>query len=304
VNIAQKAWDATTAAGAAIKGLFLTETVAQGVATEGATVAQEGLNVAMELNPIALIVTALVALAAGFVIAYNKSATFREIVQSGLHGVVVAAKAVADFFTKDIPAAFNAVIDWVKKNWPLLGEILLSIFLPGGVVIAAIIHFHSQILGFFKAIPGEIGGLIGPVVDFITAPFKAAFNAIASLWNNTIGKLSFSIPSWVPGVGGKGFSVPNIPTGGSSGSTGFGNSLPKHFARGGIVPGVGTADNVPAFLTPGELVVPRGQVGKPADIVVHQTISLDGRQIYQTVMRHAQANARRNGTTGLAGVGF
>jgi len=41
--------------------------------------------------------------------------------------------------------------------------------------------------------------------------YKALFNGIAKLWNNTIGKLSFKIPSWVPGLGGNGFSVPNIP---------------------------------------------------------------------------------------------
>jgi len=41
--------------------------------------------------------------------------------------------------------------------------------------------------------------------------FKTLFNGIATIWNNTIGKLSFKIPSWVPGLGGFGFSVPNIP---------------------------------------------------------------------------------------------
>ncbi|NBW16584.1 MAG: hypothetical protein EBR82_52260, partial [Caulobacteraceae bacterium] len=41
--------------------------------------------------------------------------------------------------------------------------------------------------------------------------YKNIFNAIAKLWNSTIGKLSFKFPDWVPGFGGKGFSVPNIP---------------------------------------------------------------------------------------------
>jgi len=41
--------------------------------------------------------------------------------------------------------------------------------------------------------------------------YKSLFNGIATLWNNTVGKLSFTIPSWIPGLGGKGFSVPNIP---------------------------------------------------------------------------------------------
>ncbi len=51
--------------------------------------------------------------------------------------------------------------------------------------------------------------------------FKTLFNGIATLWNNTVGKLSFKIPSWVPGLGGFGFDVPNIP----------------YLAEGGIVTG-------------------------------------------------------------------
>jgi hypothetical protein len=41
--------------------------------------------------------------------------------------------------------------------------------------------------------------------------YKTIFNGIATLWNNSIGKLSFRFPSFVPGLGGKGFDVPNIP---------------------------------------------------------------------------------------------
>jgi hypothetical protein len=43
---------------------------------------------------------------------------------------------------------------------------------------------------------------------------------MAMLWNNSIGRLSFKFPDFVPGFGGKGFSVPNIPM----------------LANGGIVP--------------------------------------------------------------------
>jgi hypothetical protein len=58
---------------------------------------------------------------------------------------------------------------------------------------------------------------MGFVADLITAPFKAAFRAVAGLWNNTVGKLSFTVPSWVPGFGGKGFDVPDIPVLGDGG---------------------------------------------------------------------------------------
>jgi hypothetical protein len=50
-----------------------------------------------------------------------------------------------------------------------------------------------------------------PAVQSLFTVFKTIFNGIAKLWNSTIGKLSFKAPSWIPGIGGKGFDVPNIP---------------------------------------------------------------------------------------------
>ena len=52
-----------------------------------------------------------------------------------------------------------------------------------------------------------IKGLFNGYMNF----YKAIFNGIAKLWNNTIGKIEFKIPSWVPVIGGKEFKVPNIP---------------------------------------------------------------------------------------------
>jgi len=52
---------------------------------------------------------------------------------------------------------------------------------------------------------------IKSAVNAYLAVYKGLFNAIAKAWNNTLGKLSFKIPSWVPGLGGKGFDVPEIP---------------------------------------------------------------------------------------------
>lgn len=48
--------------------------------------------------------------------------------------------------------------------------------------------------------------------DILVTPYRLAFNGIAWLWNNTIGKLSFKLPGWIPGIGGNGFDVPDIPT--------------------------------------------------------------------------------------------
>jgi hypothetical protein len=57
--------------------------------------------------------------------------------------------------------------------------------------------------GVVTAVSGYVNGLV--------AVYKGLFNGIATVWNNTVGKLSFKIPGWVPGIGGAGFDVPDIP---------------------------------------------------------------------------------------------
>lgn len=56
-----------------------------------------------------------------------------------------------------------------------------------------------------------VANKLASIAELIVRPYREAFRAIAWLWNNTVGRLSFSIPGWVPGVGGKGFDVPDIP---------------------------------------------------------------------------------------------
>jgi hypothetical protein len=55
-------------------------------------------------------------------------------------------------------------------------------------------------------------GLVVTYLKTVAGIYKAIFNGIASGWNNTIGKLSFSIPN-IPGLPGRGtkIEVPKIP---------------------------------------------------------------------------------------------
>ena len=105
--------------------------------------------------------------------------------------------------------AIKSVFNWVKDNWQLLLAILTG---PFGWAIAFVIKFKDDIWNIISTLKTGIGTIMGGVADVIFWPFKTAFNAIAGLWNNTIGKLSFKVPGWVPGIGGKGFDVPDIPT--------------------------------------------------------------------------------------------
>lgn len=109
-----------------------------------------------------------------------------------------------------------------------------------GVVTGAATGFWN----FLKGLPDLIFGMGARIVDVLTWPYKTAFNAIAKIWNNTVGQLSFSIPSWVPGMGGKGFSMPHLPT----------------FHMGGVVPG-NPGQAVPILAMAGETVTRAGGGG-------------------------------------------
>lgn len=71
--------------------------------------------------------------------------------------------------------------------------------------------YIDSVLDWFRGIPGKIGGFFSSVGSKITSPFKTAFNSVARFWNNSVGKVSFSVPNWVPGMGGKSFGIPKIP---------------------------------------------------------------------------------------------
>jgi hypothetical protein len=109
---------------------------------------------------------------------------------------------------------------------------------------------------------------------------KTIFNGIARVWNNTFGKLSFSVPDWVPGIGGKGFDVPNIPM----------------LAEGGIV-------NSPTLALIGEsgpeAVIPlskMGQMGGGMNITVNAGLVSTPDQIGMEIIAAIQKAQRRSGT--------
>jgi hypothetical protein len=111
-------------------------------------------------------------------------------------------------FKDQIIGLIRGVFDWAKNNWPLLLAILTG---PFGLAILGVVTFRDQIMNMFSLIYNGIKATMGFVADVITAPFKAAFRAVASLWNNSVGKLSFTMPD-IPGLPGRGktFSMPKI----------------------------------------------------------------------------------------------
>lgn len=187
------------------------------------------LNIVMAVNPIVAVAVGLVALGAAIYIAYQRSETFRAIVQ-----------LVGD--------ALHTAFDWV--------------------------------VDFFAALPQIFSAAFSHVVDTITAPFRIAFNAIADLWNSTIGSLSFTLPDWIPfGLGGAQFAMPKIPT----------------LADGGIVTGPTVAligESGPEAVIP---LSQAGGMGNTYNISVDAGLISSGVDVGQLIIDAIQRAERRSG---------
>jgi hypothetical protein len=242
--------------------------IATGV-TKAFVVVQKLLNIVLALNPITLIIIAVVALIALFVVLYKRSDTFREIIQK------VGEKAKEAFDA--VIGAVRSVIDWVKENWPKLlaiitGPIGLAVLLVTqnwdkikevvtGVIAkikevgASVWNWitdklstaytnikskFTEIIDFVGTLKDKIADKASNMWNGIKDSFKSAINFVIDKWND----LSFGLklPSSIFGISlgplaGKGFTLetPNIPK----------------LAKGGIVPA-----------TPGGMLSIIGEAGR------------------------------------------
>ncbi len=143
-------------------------------ATTAFTAVQAAFNAVMALNPIFLLVVAFVAVGVALAVLQAKFNIF---------GKAFAA----------IGTAASFVWEGIKAGLQSIGDLATTIY--GGLKTG------------FAGVVSVIRGYINTLVGF----YKGLFNGIADIWNNTVGKLSFKIPSWVPKIGGSGFEVPQIP---------------------------------------------------------------------------------------------
>jgi phage-related protein len=125
------------------------------VATSVWTGAQWLLNAALTANPIGIVIVLIVALVAAIVIAYNKSATFRAIVQAVGAALVTAFHAVV--------AAVQVAVAWIVGAWTQ--------------VVAAFRAAWASI----QAVASTIGAFFTQVWNTITATARVAWNMIVSV---------------------------------------------------------------------------------------------------------------------------
>jgi len=160
--------------------------------------------------PLLLIIVIVALVIAAFVYLYTKFEWFRDLVDLWVKFQI----AIFQILWMAIQWAFNAIWDAIQWLWDK-----------------------------FLWIKDKLSTVFDSVKDAIIAAFKFAFNMVVKIWNGTVGGLGFDVPSWVPGIGGKSFKVPE---------------LTEWAHTGGIVGGMPGA-NVPMMLQTGEMVLSQDQ---------------------------------------------
>jgi TP901 family phage tail tape measure protein len=149
----------------------------------------------------------------------------------------------------------------------------------------------STVWGFFQTAKDIISTVFSTIADSISGPFREAFNFIARAWNNTVGKLSWTIPRIVPVFGGDTISAPRLP----------------EFAKGGMFNAMGGGAGL-AVLHDNEMILnPQQQkalfsgngMGGGASVYninVNVSATADKASIGQTIVEAIASYERRSGS--------
>jgi cell wall-associated NlpC family hydrolase len=147
------------------------------------------VNAAMRANPIGIVITVIMALVGAVVLAYQKSETFRAIVQAAWKGIQNAVSAAWNGFIKP---AFTAIRNWIvndlgpKFMWfhnsivkPVWAAISFAIKVAWGIIkiiFAAIKMYVERVLApIFMFLWKNV---VVPVWNAISAVIKIAWGAI------------------------------------------------------------------------------------------------------------------------------
>lgn len=153
-------------------------------------------------NPFILPIAAIALLIGAFVLAYTKVKWFRD-------GVNAFVKNVVDGFVQ----GFKFMAGFIGGIFESLSANFTNFFNAGKRIFNGFIDFVTGVFtgNWSKAWNGVVD-IFGGIFDGIAAVAKAPINAMIGIINGFIGGLNnIKVPKWVPGLGGKTFSISKLP---------------------------------------------------------------------------------------------
>lgn len=182
-TVAQGLFNGSLTIGETLVALFTGKVTLAQLASEGWTAAQGTLNAVLSANPIGIVVTAIVALIAIIVVAYNKCDWFRKMVDNAFKNVKSAVGDAASFIKTNIIDNICGAADAGAKK--------------------------------FEEFKTKAGQIFNQAKDMITHPMQTASDFIKGIVGNIKGFFNFKI-SWphIPlphfGITPKGWNVGDL----------------------------------------------------------------------------------------------
>lgn len=167
-------------------------------ATEGATIAQQLLNVVMSANPLGIVLTVIGALVAAIVALWNTNEGFRDAVMSAWQGIQDfvgnAIQAIVDFFTNldttisQLPQMFS---DWLNNVIATVTEWVTNMAVQAA---SAGSQFVSNVVNFIANLPANVASflsnIISNVVGWVSNMASNASRAGSQFLSNAINFVS------------------------------------------------------------------------------------------------------------------
>lgn len=182
-------------------------TTAQTVATNAAAAAQGLLNMVMNANPIALIVTLIAGLVVAIIGLWNNSEAFRNFVTGAFQQIQQVAQVVIDaivnFFTVTVPNAIGVVIGFFQNLW----NSIVSVF---NGALSTVSGFVSSVVSFFTvSVPNAVSDMLsaagripGQIASFLGSALSSAASFVGSFASSAIQAASQFVSNIVSGLSG------------------------------------------------------------------------------------------------------
>ena len=163
--------------------------------TESLTFAQTALNLAMNANPIALIVAAVTGLVAAFVILWNKCEGFRGFwvglwenvktvtgtVWESIKTFFISAWETIKTIWDNAKSFFLNVWENIKDVFSVVREVLSAYFADAWTAIKLV---WDTVVDYYKMIWENIKLIFSVVKDVLSGDFSGAWEGIKQIWSN------------------------------------------------------------------------------------------------------------------------
>lgn len=180
-NLAQAALNGTMTIGETIVGLLTGKIKLAALAQGLMTKAQAALNAVMYANPIGIVIAAIVALVAAFVILWNKSEGFRNFWINLWEGIKNTVSTVWNAIKTVITTVMNAIKAFIVPIWNnIKSAVTTAVNGIKSVVTSVWNSIKSTTSSVFNAVKSTVTSVWNGIKSAIETPINAAKNTVKS----------------------------------------------------------------------------------------------------------------------------